>query len=61
MTRVSYFTQGGSTLHRPDGKTIHLGGRYIERTKDGLSELKSLDSPFGDIRIMRSREVPELN
>jgi len=38
----------------PDGKTIHLGKQYIERTEAGLSEVKKLDVPsFEDIRIMR--------
>lgn len=37
----------------PDGKTMHIGKRYRERTDNGWSELKSLGSPFDDIRIMR--------
>jgi WD40 repeat protein len=37
----------------PDGKTMHLGGRYMERTDAGWSEVKSLGGPFEDIRIMR--------
>lgn len=36
-----------------DGKTMHLGRRYMERTNTGWSELKSLDAPFKDMRIMR--------
>lgn len=42
---------GGSIS--PDGKTMYSGNRYRERTYDGWSELKSLGSPFEDIRIMR--------
>ena len=37
----------------PDGKTMYLGKQYRERTDDGWSELKSLGSPYEDIRIMR--------
>ena len=37
----------------PDGKTMHSGSRYRERTDDGWSEFKSLGSPFDDIFIMR--------
>lgn len=37
----------------PDGKTMHDGKEYRERTDDGWSELKSLGSPFKEIRIMR--------
>ncbi len=36
-----------------DGKIMHLGKRYKERTEDGWSERKSLGAPFEDIRIMR--------
>ncbi|MEO9871791.1 TolB-like translocation protein [Ekhidna sp.] len=36
-----------------DGKIMHLGRKYMERTDTGWSELKSLDSPFKDMRIMR--------
>lgn len=36
----------------PDGKTMHFGKRYKERTKDGWSEMKSLGSSFEEIRIM---------
>ena len=42
---------GGSIS--PDGKTMYSGNQYRERTDDGWSELKSLGSPFEDIRIMR--------
>ncbi|NOY73539.1 MAG: hypothetical protein GXP14_14425 [Gammaproteobacteria bacterium] len=41
---------GGSIS--PDGKTMHSGNKYRERTDNGWSELKSLGSPFEDIPIM---------
>ncbi len=41
---------GGSIS--PDGKTMHAGNKYRERTDSGWSELKSLGSPFEDIPIM---------
>jgi len=41
---------GGSIS--PDGKTMHSGNKYRERTDTGWSELKSLGSPFEDIPIM---------
>lgn len=43
----------GQPFISPDGKTMHLGRRYKERTVDGWSEVKGLGSPFEDIRIMR--------
>ena len=43
----------GQPFIAPDGKTMHLGRRYMERTETGWSERKSLGSPFEDIRIMR--------
>ncbi len=36
----------------PDGKTMHDGTHYRERTDEGWSELKSLGSPFAEIGIM---------
>jgi len=39
-------------FHSPDGKTLHFGKRYKERTVDGWSEMKSLGAPYKDIRIM---------
>jgi len=36
-----------------DGKILYLGNKYRERTNSGWSEVKSLDAPFKDIRIMR--------
>ena len=43
----------GQPFVAPDGKTIHLGKRYMERTNSGLSEVKILDGPFKDMLIMR--------
>lgn len=37
----------------PDGKIIHIGNKYRERTSSGWSEVKSLGAPFSDIPIMR--------
>ncbi|WP_288132799.1 hypothetical protein [Microbulbifer sp.] len=42
----------GVPFFSPDGKTLHFGKRYKERTKDGWSEMKSLGSPYEEIRIM---------
>lgn len=43
----------GQPFISPDGKTMHLGRRYKERTETGWSERKNLDAPFNDIPIMR--------
>ncbi len=43
----------GTPFISPDGKTMHLGKRYRERTDTGWSEKKSLGSPFKDLPIMR--------
>ena len=43
----------GQPFISPDGKTMHLGRRYKERTDLGWSDLKSLGPQFEDIRIMR--------
>jgi len=44
----------GTPFIAPDGKTMHLGRRYMERTEvGGWSELKKLGSPFEEIQIMR--------
>lgn len=44
----------GTPFISPDGKTMHLGRRYKERTQTGdWSELKKLDSSFQEIQIMR--------
>ena len=37
----------------PDGNTLYLDYRYIERTDSGWSAVKSLGAPFTDIPIMR--------
>ncbi|MEQ9426847.1 MAG: hypothetical protein RJQ09_20660 [Cyclobacteriaceae bacterium] len=37
----------------PDGNRIFFAKNYIERSKEGWSELKSLGAPFEDIAIMR--------
>ncbi|WP_428740321.1 hypothetical protein [Tenacibaculum sp.] len=38
----------------PDGKTMHLGKRYKQRTENGKwSEVKNLEYPFKDLPIMR--------
>lgn len=38
--------------HAPDGKTVFIGKKYKEMTKDGWSELKSLGPDFEKYRIM---------
>ncbi|WP_375203093.1 hypothetical protein [Hyphococcus sp.] len=43
----------GQPFVSPDGKTMHLGRRYMERTDAGWSEVKFLEPPFKDILIMR--------
>jgi hypothetical protein len=44
----------GTPFIAPDGKTMHLGRRYMERTDaGGWSEIKSLGAPFEDIPIMK--------
>ncbi len=43
----------GQPFVSPDGKTMHLGRRYMERRADGFSEVKPLGSPFQEIEIMR--------
>lgn len=43
----------GQPFISPDGKTMHLGRRYMERTDAGWSDRKSLGLPFKDILIMR--------
>ena len=42
-------------FYSPDGKTLHYGAKYKERTEDGWSEMKSLGPAFEDIRIMGIR------
>ncbi len=46
-------TRVGQPFIAPDGKTMHLGKRYKERIEGGWSEIKSLGSPFEELRIMR--------
>lgn len=36
-----------------DNKTLYLGSKYRERTGSGWSEVKNLELPFNDLRIMR--------
>lgn len=43
----------GEPFISPDGKTMHLGKRYMERIGDDWSELKSLGSPYSEFGIMR--------
>lgn len=43
----------GEPFITPDGKTMHLGRRYMERTASGWSEIKSLGAPYKDYSIMR--------
>ena len=43
----------GQPFISPDGKTMHLGRRYKERSGDGWSEIKPLGAPFDDMPIMR--------
>ena len=43
----------GQPFISPDGRIMHLGTRYKERTKTGWSEIKKLGSPFEEIQIMR--------
>ena len=43
----------GQAFISPDGKTMHLGRRYKERTESGdWSEIKNLGVPFKDFPIM---------
>ncbi len=43
----------GTPVIAPDGKTMHLGKRYKERTETGWSEVKKLGAPFDKLPIMR--------
>jgi len=43
----------GRPILTPDGKTMHLGKRFMERTQTGWSEIKSLEPAFQKFRIMR--------
>ena len=39
-------------FHSPDGKTLHFGKQYKERTVDGWSEMKKLGGDFEKIHLM---------
>jgi len=43
----------GEVFISPDGRTMHLGGQYREKTANGWSELQSLGSEFDKFEIMR--------
>ena len=43
----------GRPIVTPDGKIMHLGKRYMERTGTDWSEVKSLGPLFENFRIMR--------
>jgi len=43
----------GRPITSPDGKIMHLGKRFMERTEAGWSEIKSHGPLFEDFRIMR--------
>jgi len=43
----------GAPLFSPDGKTLHMGNWYRERTSSGWSEVKNIGAPLKDIPIMR--------
>jgi len=45
--------RAGQPFIAPDGKTMHLGKQYMQRTETGWSEAKNLDSPFDNMPIMR--------
>ena len=45
--------RAGEPFISQDGKIMHLGKNYRERTTSGWSEAKSLGAPFNDYRIMR--------
>jgi len=51
--KASVVPRVGRPIMSTDGKTMHLGKQYIERIGDGWSEIKSLGSPYEEIRIMR--------
>jgi hypothetical protein len=45
--------RAGEPFITADGKIMHLGKRYRERTPSGWSEVKKLGEPFDNYRIMR--------
>lgn len=48
--------RAGEPFVSVDGKTLFLGSKYRDITSSGLSEVKSLDAPFENARIMRLTE-----
>lgn len=45
--------RAGQPFISPDGKTLHLGRRYKERSESGWSDVKELEPPFKGLPIMR--------
>ena len=45
--------RAGEPFISQDGKTMHLGKRYRERTDGGWSDVINLETPFDKFRIMR--------
>lgn len=45
--------RAGTPTFSPDGRIMHLGRGYRERTADGWSEIERLGGAFEDYRIMR--------
>ncbi|MDP1165047.1 hypothetical protein, partial [Klebsiella pneumoniae] len=43
----------GQPVISPDGQTMHLGRRYLERVGSGWSEVRELGGEFAELRIMR--------
>lgn len=43
----------GQPFISPNGKVMHLGKRYKERSDSGWSEIKKLNAPFDTLSIMR--------
>lgn len=43
----------GQPVISPDGNIMHLGNRFKKRTETGWSEVRSLEPPFEELRIMR--------
>ena len=52
-TESTISKRAGQPTISPDGKTMHLGRRYKERTETGWSEVKMLAPPLSDQLIMR--------
>ncbi len=51
--KVTVGPRVGEPFISPDGNTMHLGKRYMERVGTGWSEVKSLGAPYEDMAIMR--------